>query len=172
MKKAVIICISFVLIIILWFIYFRYLPNQDNSTISEAQLKSNINSIARKYSNMFTRCIIKEKDEYITNDNQRAIDIYGAASIFINTEPSEIYGIFECWMFLKDKKLPYDVVAICWSYNSGGLDNTLTQYTTITKSEFEDIYNRVNVSGLDREQAARKIADVWMSETGYVKEQS
>ena len=171
MKKIIFICVSLIVVIVSWFIYFRHLPNKDNSTISDAQLQSNINAIARKHTNMFAKCEIDEKyDKYISNSNQRVIGIGGAQSIYINTEPDEIYGIFECWMFLKDKKLPYDVVAIYWNYNKGGLDNTNEQETTITKSEFKDLHNRVDISDLDREKAANTLADAWIAETGYIKE--
>ena len=83
--------------------------------------------------------------------------------------PMEVYGVFYCHLFLKERVVSADIAAISWRYSSGGWNNSRYQRTTITPEVFEDLYNRCNVEGMSMRKAARVLGDQWMLETGYVK---
>ncbi len=180
-RKMVICIIITALAILVWLVYFRYIPSQENVNISHIQLKSNINRIAKSYTNIFANCEIWDVNDKLRftkdnisvidnmNEDQRIISIGGGDDITENSSFKEIYGIFESWLFVKDKKIPYDVIAICWSYTSGGIYTTTDKTTIITKSEFELIYENTDTARLNRKQAAQALANKWIKETGYVK---
>ena len=71
--------------------------------------------------------------------------------------------------YLKNIKLPYNIVAISCDYISGGLDNHLEMVTAIRLSEFQELYSNTDLKGLNSSDAAKKLADKWIKQTGYVK---
>ena len=164
-----------------------HLPSQNDTKISELQLKSSVNAIAKKYTNIYATCEIltskeklmlggkniesrKDRDVFDNmSKDERIIYFRGGEGLEKKTEPIQIYAIFECWLFVQEKTLPYDIIAVAWPYTSGGMDNTNDQMTIITKGEFEEIFNESSVFNLSPEQAAHILADKWIIKTGYVK---
>ena len=156
--------------------YFSYLPSKAESSLSQSQLKNNINNIASKHTNLYARCEIWDKNRFknnvLTNDmteKQRIISINGGDGLLKNYQPVQVYGIFESWLFIFNKNLPYEVISIRWGYTSGGMDNTNVQTTIVTKFEFAELYNSTDISNLSNEQAVNKLADKWMEKTLYFK---
>lgn len=170
-----------VLIVLTFIIYFKYMPIQPNAEISQTQLKSSINKIVRSYTNVLTNCEVWDETDKLRfkNDNiaiinnmdknQIIISISGGDGVSPNLSNREVYGIFECWLFLKDKKTVHDVIAICWSYTSSGIFTTTDKTTIITKPEFELVYENTDISELNQKQAAKVLADKWIETTGYNK---
>ena len=167
-----------------WWVLFRYIPSMDDVRISEMQLLSNVNAIARNHdkkmpcfevlsSKSKLRVVREDNQDFFENmtEDQRILYTTGTRSIFRNMNPDEVCGIFEIWLFVQNKKTPYEVIAVSWIYTSGGIDNTNSQITTITKPEFEKIYveNTQDIIGLDNAHAAEILMKAWIAETGYVK---
>jgi len=185
MRKFIIFTVLSAIVISMgWWLMFRYFPNQDTAKLTEIQLKSNITSIARKNTkDIFSLCkiltnqqklkVAKSNYEFFKNmkNTERIIYLRGGDGAFTkNHQPIQIYGIFESWLFIQNKKLPYDVIAISWVYTSGGIDNNNGQITTITKPEFDELYNSNDTNGLTNEQGARILAQKWIEKTGYIKQ--
>ena len=181
LKILTIIALIITLLVSGYIIYFIYIPSQPNATISKAQLERNIDSIARSYKSLRTDCEIWDEDDKWRfeddnipiidnmNENQLILYISGGDSIYEDMSFREVYGIFESWLFVKDKKMSYEVIAICWSYSIKGIFTADGRTTIITKPEFEAIYGKTDISGLTREQAAKALAHKWIEETGYTK---
>lgn len=184
-KYILIIAIVIVFIICSWFIVFRYLPSRAGVPISHMQLKSNMIAIARKHTSRIfiaeCRILTHEEKGYLGNtdnrydkyifdnmsDNERIVYFRAGESLKNASEPTQIYAIFECWLFMRDKVLPYKVIAIAWPHSSGGMDNTRDQMTIITIDEFEEIYQSTNIAGLSKEETIKTLADKWIEKAGY-----
>ena len=188
MKKSLIIiiaCVS-ILIIVSLIIFFsnRYsmqkLPDSSNSQF-EVILTNNIMKIFDKNTKRGGTCEIdtdkygylingSNKVTYVNiNKNERAVYVAENNSLSKNLKPVEIYSIFESFLYLKNIKLPYNIVAISCDYISGGLDNHLEMVTAIRLSEFQELYSNTDLKGLNSSDAAKKLADKWIKQTGYVK---
>lgn len=172
MKNKIIKIVACVLAAVLIYKIYVYIPNIFDLELSDYQLKANINRIARENSNIFASCEM-EKDNIQEIDEmtkgQILISIWGSDWIYKNTSYREVYGIFESWLYVKSRRTKSDVGAICWSYTSGGIDNTNSVTTVITKNEFDRICNMTDVSGLKQSEAAKVLAKKWIDETGYTK---
>ena len=151
--------------------------------LTEQQVTTNLVRVVRHYRpKMGVQCIAysnKNKGEPIIGieayelvqtmtDEERYLMILGGGSSN-NLDPVEVYGIFACHLFLQDRVYPVKILAIAWYYNSGGLDNTRDQVTSITPEEFESVLEQVDIEGLARTEAAKALGDYWIQETGYVK---
>ena len=137
--------------------FFKLTLMQDNHTIV-ALLSSLAESVVWSvWTEEFSRC---KRTKYVPHV-QRQTDLEGY--------PMEVYGVFYCHLFLKERVVPVDIAAISWRYSSGGWNNSRYQRTTITPEVFEDLYSRCNADGMSMRRAARVLGDQWMQETGYVK---
>ena len=100
----------------------------------------------------------------------RFFQLDSRSKLFGEAGVNEIYGLFHCFLYLRDKTTTVDVSTITWVYNSGGPDNTSSQITTIWEDVFQELCSRIDVDGMSEKKAARVLGDKWMEETGYVKE--
>lgn len=175
----IIIIIAISVVVLWWNIYYRYIPSKPGAALSESQLKSNLNSIARRYTDSTAHCtvygindnnrLIKDKELKITDENQKYISFNGGEPWKRDTSPREVYALFEMYLYLENKKVPYDIIRLQWYYASIALSGEELQCARVTKIEFEELYGRVNVLGLNNEEAAKVLADKWIAETGFVK---
>lgn len=102
--------------------------------------------------------------------NRKIIFLEGGDSSFNkNLEPIQIYGIFDCFLYLREKDIPFELYGICWVYTSGGVSNSYSQKTLITKTEFDELYNTTDLINLSDEQSAKVLADKWIEQTGFIK---
>ena len=182
LKKILIIVITLILGLEAYFIYFVFIPEKSDYKLSAIQLQSKINRIASDYKNIFTNCkfFTMEQKKRFENDGipeinnmtegQIIISIGGGDSVYRDISNNEIYGIFECWLFVKEKKLPFEVIAICWSYSTEGAYTTTDRTTTISRSEFDWIFQNTNIDNMDVKNAAKALGDNWIEFTGYSKQ--
>jgi hypothetical protein len=176
-----IIILGLLVVCLAWWLEFRYFPAQEGSSLSESQIKSNITSIARRYTNMYADYAIWDASDKLRfgenappvlakmTTNQRAISITGGESPAQNMTPQEVYALFEMHLFLADKALPYEIVSISWDYKTIAWSGAQGQVTRITKPEFETLYHTTVLVGLSNEQAAKILADKWIEQTLYFK---
>lgn len=192
MKKYVVLISLIIITLILagnyekWIAYY-HLPKE--SALTESQVIKNVNIIARKYTNKNAECNItsdlnylisaQELTEYGEDNNisprklengKKIIFLQGDESGFNkNLNPTQVYGMFDCLLFLRKNTIPFELYGICWVYTAGGMDNCYSQKTIITKSEFDELYNSTNITGLTEQQAAKALGDKWIEQSGYVK---
>ena len=102
--------------------------------------------------------------------NARFFNLDSSPKFWSEEGVNEIYGLFHCFLFLRDKTTAVNVKTISWVYNSGGPDNTSFQVTTLWEEEFQALCSKVDIDGMSKKKAAQVLGDKWMEETGYVKE--
>ena len=160
------------------------LTMSDSDCLSEKQLCDHIQRIARSYKpSKEVHCSSLYKDEDLSwywydenqgevgqlEENQRIMYISGGDLAYGSDDPIEVYGIFNCYLFLDNQAYDIDIVAIAWHYSSGGWNNNRYQITSITPEVFQDLYNRVDIAGLTLEEAAERLGNQWIQETGFEK---
>lgn len=80
----------------------------------------------------------------------------------------EVYGVFESYVFLKEKEYPFEIAAITWGFNSRGKNPYLRN--TVTPEVFEDLYTRyIGEGGGPRWLVAQTLASKWIEEVGYIE---
>jgi len=194
MKKCVVLIGSIIIIII----FVMFIGNYEKwiaynnlsrySSLTEEQIIKSMSIIARKYTNKNVNCSISSDANHLIStqevidygsvqippqeleSNKKIIFLEGDDSSFNkNFEPIQIYGMFDCLLYLKEKNIPFELYGICWVYTSGGISNSYSQKTLITKTEFDKLYNTTDLIGLTDKQAAKILADKWIEQTGFVK---
>lgn len=186
-KKVIIISI---LIAIVLFVMYRVIdmfsphiiPSNTHNNISqyEKKLTNSIGEIFVKNTKRDVSCefihgkfayeIDSNKINYENiNKDERALSVYVYGSYLQNLKPVEIYSVFESFMFLRNEELSYKIVAISCVYTSGGIDNTLEIVTALRLSEFQELCKNTDINGLSNSKAAKKLAEKWIKQTGYVK---
>lgn len=195
MKKYVVLIGSIIIMIIVVvfignyerMIAYNALPKY--STLTEEQIKKNVSIIGEKYTNKNVNCSISSNLNHLISTqevidygsvlippqelegNRKIIFLEGDNSSFKkNLKPIQIYGIFDCFLYLKEKSIPFELYGICWVYTSGGISNSYSQKTLIRKTEFDELYNTTNFVGLTDEQVVKVLADKWIEQTEYIKQ--
>lgn len=148
--------------------------------LNNKQVVDSVNKIVRTYTNISAKCYLVEDKTYLylnkMNITQEElanksvnIEIEGGTSLKKNHTPVQVYAIFECFLRLNTKKLPFDLFGMSWSFTSGGIDNTFSQRILIKKTEFDDICSATDIEGLTEGEAAKALGDKWIQKTGYEK---
>ena len=192
MKKTTILNIVFLIVILIINIFVikklflsanTRLKSIEVFQVTEEQLKNNVDSIAKRYSNKYAKSSLlknseakiylfksHENSELEMSDAERIVFIDGGSPWFTRDFSNrEIYGIFETHMYLSNKVTPYNLKGVAWHYCSGGIDNSNYSVSLITTEEFEKLRSNTDLLGLNNEEAAKKMADIWIKQVGYVK---
>jgi len=86
---------------------------------------------------------------------------------FNYSKPIELYSIFESFLYLKDRALPYNVVAIVCISQSGKWFDANSTTVIITTKEFENLYNSIDSKNKSNSNIAKELSDVWMNNNSY-----
>lgn len=135
-----------------------------------------ISNIARGYSNIFSSSIFLPKDDmdwfinannynkkHFSNlkSNDEIIYIDFHKTTFKESEPVELYAVFESFLYLRGKELPYNIVAIGCEHMGG------VWSFAITTEDFEELYSPLKVKTDKRSEIAKELAKVWVEKNFY-----
>ena len=177
--------ITFLVLLILLSIFliafFRVRFFVDKRSKPDVKLTKNIMNIFKKNTKRGGTCeiltdkfgsLIDTNNKVVYEDikeDERVIFVCESGSFSKNLETVEIYSVFESYLFLERNELPYHVIAIVCEYTNGGLDNYTENLTVIRISEFQELYKNTDLTGLNNSELAKKLAEKWIQQTGYLK---
>ena len=143
-------------------------------------LTHQISNIARKHSNILSYSKFIDKDNmnwliHNSNYNRKHLSNLGVNdeiiymhfhADFFNqplnlSNPNELFAVFESFLFLKEQTLEYNIAAITCGHVTG------VWYITITKDDFERLYNSLDVKSDKRSEVAKQLAEIWAEENFY-----
>lgn len=112
----------------------------------------------------------KNVEPELLNTSSFYVDTDGGESWFVrHFEPTEIVASFECLLYFNGKTLPGGFIGVLNYQSSGGMDNSSSNTTFISTTEFKQLCTEVDIEGLSRRKAAEKLAERWIEKHNYVK---
>ncbi len=193
MRIIKIILISIVIVILIIVLGYIFIPKIYNlwlspkKQLSNEEIKTNVTKIFENTTRFVVYCNV---DDYSQRKLYDAQDYYSKYIENMNTdefvlsasnsgtllkrefEPKEITAAFKCFLYLKGKELPKKLIGISTHFDTGGFGNTGVTSAFIPITDFEEIYskNKSELAKLSINKAAKKVAEIWIKKTGYVKE--
>ena len=148
---------KFLFIIIIPFIFCTCTrTNELTETINEMQIINQADIIAKSYCKNHSNAVLlnfnerkRVSDSYIFDDmtdKERILFLRQKTTFFEITKKDELQTIFQIFLYLRNKTTEVDVIAIAYSYTSGGIDNTQSEVIIVSKQEFEELYNQISIN--------------------------
>ncbi len=153
----------------------------DNSAelLSEKQIVEQANMIAKSYCKNHLSAVLLNADERKRASESTEFDNMSVDDRILllrqkNTfskmaAQDEIQAIFRIFLYLEERKTEVNVIAITYSYTSGGIDNTQFMTTTISRQSFAELYKESNIAKKNEKETANLLAQNWKIKNNYQK---
>jgi hypothetical protein len=171
------------LVALLIFLILSFVPIPKSLNMPSWFVTTRINNILRKYGKYTSHCSVAKKEKLdwcikTTNENRQNLSNMGSNDVVMDlsfkgwwglnySKPIELYSIFESFLYLKDRALPYNVVAVVCISQSGKWFDANSTTVIITTKEFENLYNSIDSKNKSNSNIAKELSDVWMNNNSY-----
>ncbi|MGL4483320.1 MAG: hypothetical protein ACRCUS_00050 [Anaerovoracaceae bacterium] len=190
MKKKIIILSIIVVIAVIGIIcitqYIKSIPIPKDEYITTEMLIKHTTKILRKNGShrSYSELLNDEREWLIdsSNENRSVMNKIGKDSPILELyyvgkgwnkdylEPRELYSMFECFLFMRDRNIEEDIAAIICDVMSRGdyIDSGgVRSFVLISTSEFENLYGFIKDTNKSDEELAKELTELWLEGNLY-----